>query len=167
MESMNFFLLGVGILIGVVFAVLGMRLRTPTKHDDVFNLTSEQRAERDEGAIAGAIDYISTERLENFEKERKEYPVSPADAFPSLSEHAKAMYPPASADSYPDLKDPEYAQKMEERNRLYAEQMQKEMEEKSMAQREKDRLRDAEIEEERILKEEAARIKTDLKKWLY
>ena len=36
-----------------------------------------------------------------------------------------------------------------------------------MAQVEKDKLRDAEIEEERILKEEAARIKTELKKWMY
>jgi len=130
-----------------------MRLKNPTKNDDVFSLTPEQREERDESSISHGVS--------------GQYPVTLTDAFPSLSEHAKAMYPPASADSFPQLEDPEYAQKMEERNRLYAEQMQKEMEEKSMAQREKDRLRDAEIEEERILKEEAARIKTDLKKWLY
>ena len=40
-------LLCMGALIGVVFSALWIRLKNPTKHDDVFNLTPEQREERD------------------------------------------------------------------------------------------------------------------------
>jgi|JI10StandDraft_1071094.scaffolds.fasta_scaffold1119682_2 hypothetical protein len=153
MEPMNFFLLFVGFLIGFVFGVLLMRLKNPTKNDDVFSLTPEQREERDESSISHGVS--------------GQYPVTLTDAFPSLSEHAKAMYPPASADSFPQLEDPEYEKKADEHLKLRTEQAQKEMEEKRMAQVEKDKLRDAEIEEERVLKEEAARIKTELKKWMY
>ena len=168
-------LLCMGALIGVVFSALWIRLKNPTKHDDVFNLTPEQRAERDGDLIGSGTDFITTEQ---FEKQRGEYPVTPADASPPLSEYAKTIYPKPvlvnvekekssitvdlsaqSTESY----EAEIDRIQEERTK----QLQKEVEEKRMAQVEKDKLRDAEIEEERVLKEEAARIKTELKKWMY
>lgn len=175
MEPMNFFLLFVGFLIGFVFGVLLMRLKNPTKNDDVFSLTPEQRAERDGDLIGSGTDFITTEQ---FEKQRGEYPVTPADAFHPLSEYAKAIYPkpvlvnvekekPSITVDLSAQSTESYEAKVDRIQEERTKQLQKEMEEKRMAQVEKDKLRDAEIEEERILKEEAARIKTELKKWMY
>ena len=72
----------IGILVGMVFAVLLTRLRDPNKHDDVFTLTPEQRALRDGDIIGDGADFTEyyeakidreqEERTEQLQKEMEE-----------------------------------------------------------------------------------------------
>ncbi len=153
----------IGVLVGMVFAVLLTRLKNPNKHDDVFNLTPEQREERD--GDVGIVMPMTKEEWKN--PTIKNYPATPGECYPEpVLVKVEKESSSTTADLYAQPTE-SYESKVNRIQKERTEQLQKEMEEKRMAQVEKDKLRDAEIEEERILKEEAARIKTELKKWMY